>query len=256
MVSCQTQNGNLCIITLSKGNIMNTQPFKTSIDKKSVVTVVVNEMRSEIIESRYAVGERLLETELSKRFGVSRGTIRSAFQALSGEGLVEFLDNGGCVVVGLDEKSIRDSYQFRKHLETESAKIIIDSHNIIYTPLIAPLERCLQKESDSSYKESEMNFYIELDMQFHRSLVQIAGNRPIYRAWCAMAPVMNNMLSINLSEDYKRQFIDRFYDRHKAIADMAIIKDTSLINVIGEHIDHAMDISLQKYEILRNKKHA
>lgn len=230
---------------------MKIDAYKTTTERKSLVKDVIDSLRDDIIRGEYHEGDRLREIDLSERYGVSRGTIRSALQALVNEGLVEILANGGNIVVGINEKIICDSYQFRKYMEVEAGKTIIKANNIIYTPLMQSLEKCIKKESDPLYQESPMKFYINQDIQFHKCLVLIAGNRPIYRAWCTLAPVMHNMLSLNLSKDYHDIFISNFYSRHKQLADLAIIKDPSLIDNLEKHIDRAMEISLQKYQLLQ-----
>lgn len=84
---------------------MKTNYSKAGIDKDSVTKRVLIELRRKIIQGVYPSGSRLLETELAAAFETSRGTIRNTMQELSGEGLVEFLDSGGCVVIGINEKS-------------------------------------------------------------------------------------------------------------------------------------------------------
>ena len=87
---------------------MKTNYSKAGIDKDSVTKRVLIELRRKIIQGVYPSGSRLLETELAAAFETSRGTIRNTMQELSGEGLVEFLDSGGCVVIGINEKIVRD----------------------------------------------------------------------------------------------------------------------------------------------------
>ncbi|MGW0434202.1 GntR family transcriptional regulator [Micromonospora sp. NPDC003197] len=57
-----------------------------------------NALREAILRGEYLPGERLVEIQLSERFGVSRFTVRTALQELAGEGLVEVQRNRGAQV--------------------------------------------------------------------------------------------------------------------------------------------------------------
>jgi DNA-binding GntR family transcriptional regulator len=62
-------------------------------------------LREAILRGSYLPGERLVELQLTERFGASRFTVRAALQDLAGEGLVEMQRNRGALVrkVSLDE---------------------------------------------------------------------------------------------------------------------------------------------------------
>ena len=57
--------------------------------RESGYTVLARELRTQILQGRYADGRRLpTEAELAERYRVSRQTVRRAFQALVAEGMV------------------------------------------------------------------------------------------------------------------------------------------------------------------------
>ena len=59
---------------------------------------IVERLREDIFAGRIAEGERLRETELARRFSVSRGPIREAIQQLTWEGVLETDRNRGAMV--------------------------------------------------------------------------------------------------------------------------------------------------------------
>lgn len=67
--------------------------------------VVVDGVREAILRGEMSPGQRLVEAELMEMFGVTRGSVRSAIEDLSGEGLVERIPNRGARVrrVSLEE---------------------------------------------------------------------------------------------------------------------------------------------------------
>lgn len=100
---------------------------------------VVRQIAAEIQSGRFSRGERLpTERELGANFGVSRGVVREAVKVLDAMGLVEPRQGSGLYVrddpvppvtraltlsVSPEEKSVRHLFEFRRTLETESARL-------------------------------------------------------------------------------------------------------------------------------------
>ena len=59
---------------------------------------LVDAIRNAIIEGEFAANQRLIESDLSERFGASRGNVRTALLQLTSEGLVERVQNRGARV--------------------------------------------------------------------------------------------------------------------------------------------------------------
>lgn len=232
---------------------MNTRTSKSLLEKNSVMKRVLEEIRHHIIINRYEAGSRLPEIELANTYGASRGTIRAVFQELSNEGLVEFLDNGGCIVVGIDEKMIRDTYKLRMILEVSAAEIILENHELSILPLAKAMDIYTNRESNPLYQNNKQEFFIDLDIKLHQALVSLAQNKPILRAWSSMSSVIYNLLSINVSDEYQDEFIEKFYDRHQLLIDYAILKDPRLINEIKQQILTGTELSVRKLHLLRSK---
>ncbi len=230
---------------------MKTNYSRAMIGKDSVAKSVLNQIQKHIIIGKYQQGARLLETELAATYNTSRGTIRSAMQDLSNEGLVEFLDSGGCIVIGIDEKIIRDTYELRGMLELQAANIILSRNDVSYMPMLEVLEQYNKRETNPDFLADPNSYSIGIDMQFHQALMRSAGNRPILRAWCSLVPVIRTLLEINLTEDYHKPFSERFYKHHKAIIDYAILHDKRMLDEIQEQITTGMERSIDKLSKLK-----
>ena len=230
---------------------MKTNISKAMLSKASLSKDIVNKMRSDIIVGKYSTGTRLREKDIADSYDVSRGTVRSALQELSSEGLIEFLESGGCIVVGIDEKIIQDTYMFRQLLELQAAEIILERNDLSYVPLADVLSKYSQNEESIHQRSEDVSYYIDADMQFHMAFVEAAGNRPIYRAWCSLAPVIKTLLSINLNKDYLERFSSKFYENHKAILDYAILHDRRLIDEIKGQMKSGMEMCLQNIRQLK-----
>jgi DNA-binding GntR family transcriptional regulator len=74
---------------------------------------VAEELGSEIVAGRRKAGERLVELDLARDFGVSRGPIREAIRILERRRLVEVRPRRGAYVRPLSLKSVADLFNVR-----------------------------------------------------------------------------------------------------------------------------------------------
>ena len=70
----------------------------------------------------YRPGERLVESELAERFGVSRTPIREALQRLETQGLLT-RDGRSLIVASLDHNQLAELYVVRTELEGLAARL-------------------------------------------------------------------------------------------------------------------------------------
>ena len=70
----------------------------------------------------YKPGDRLVESELAERFGVSRTPIREALQRLETQSLLE-RDGRSLIVASLDHNQMAELYVVRRELEGLAAKL-------------------------------------------------------------------------------------------------------------------------------------
>ncbi|MBK5238043.1 MAG: GntR family transcriptional regulator [Actinomycetales bacterium] len=78
---------------------------------------VVEVMRQEIMDDVLHPGDRLLESVLCERYGVSRTVIREALRQLESESLITMLPNKGPIVTVLTVPDIEALYEVRRALE-------------------------------------------------------------------------------------------------------------------------------------------
>ena len=74
-----------------------------------------------IISGEIKPGEKLTETGLAERMGISRSPVREALQALSREGLIILEPRRGAYVSELNARDVRDLYACRLLIEPSCA---------------------------------------------------------------------------------------------------------------------------------------
>jgi Transcriptional regulators len=81
-----------------------------SITKRSLEAQATDLVRRRIVSGDLGLGERLVETALAERYGLSRGTIRAALRRLVDEGLVRQVPYAGYRVVDFSDHDLWELY--------------------------------------------------------------------------------------------------------------------------------------------------
>jgi DNA-binding GntR family transcriptional regulator len=130
------------------------------------------QIEEEIATGALQPGDRLDETSLAERFGVSRTPIREALQQLSIAGLIEHRRHRGAVVSTPDPKQLLEMFELMAEFEAicarHAARRMLDSDE---AELKKTLEACrlaaASGNTDSYYYENE---------RFHRAIYTASGN--------------------------------------------------------------------------------
>src|SRR5262245_61772458 len=96
------------------------RPIRKEVLRDKVFEVV----RDMILAGELRPGERIVESVLASRLGVSRAPMREALGRLAGDGLVRLEPHHGAYVTRLSEQELRDFFEIRETLETLAAKKI------------------------------------------------------------------------------------------------------------------------------------
>lgn len=125
-----------------------------------------------ILARELETGERLNDSHLAKRFGISRGPVREAIGRLASAGLVEMIQNKGAYVRVIDVKDALEIYDIRASLER--AGVLAASRRMSPEHLLR-LRR--QVESlDAFEAEGDRENYFVANLEFHRMIHEAAGN--------------------------------------------------------------------------------
>jgi DNA-binding GntR family transcriptional regulator len=84
---------------------------------RTLSSAIVDRLRQEILDGRYAAGSQLRQDALAQAFEVSRIPVREALFQLEAEGFVRIVPHKGAIVSGLSLDEINDVFDLRKLLE-------------------------------------------------------------------------------------------------------------------------------------------
>lgn len=134
---------------------------------------VVAELSRGILEGELKPGSQLVEAELAAQFGVSRGPIRQALRELVRGGLIVDLPRRGAFVSSLTESDLEELYVARGAVEEAAARLAIVKARDEDVASLADLVTRVEQ----SYVEGPRFDANVLDIEFHRTVVRIAGSQ-------------------------------------------------------------------------------
>ncbi len=147
--------------------------FDQKKENKSLTSLIFEKIREDILNGRYATGDKLVEIKLADELGVSRTPVREALKQLELDGLVDNIPNRGVVVKGISKKDIDDILAIRLSIEglvgQWSAERILD-HEIKELEEIYDLMEFYSQKGD-------VDKIFELNTKFHETLYQTTKSR-------------------------------------------------------------------------------
>lgn len=131
-------------------------------------------VRDDIASGRLRPGDRLRETEIAERMGVSRTPVREALKRLEADGLVSFGQSRGLTVTELSHGQILDLYAMREVLEGAAARFAAERAS----PLeVAALRQILEQNKGATAPAD----VAAANRQLHDAIVAAAHNLYLQR---------------------------------------------------------------------------
>jgi DNA-binding GntR family transcriptional regulator len=191
---------------------------------------VASILREAIVDGSLEAGAPLVEARLAEQLAVSRGPIRNALHVLEGEGLVRTQPNGRSIVVGFSEADLHDLVGVRFELESTALRRGIRARADT-APIRAAFE-AVREEGASTQR------LVDLDIDFHRTLLEFSGSRFLTQAWLALAPVIHTVITIGnrrLVEGDPEQHFARILSVHTPLVEAIEAYDLrAALRLLGE----------------------
>ncbi len=156
--------------------------------KQSLEEQAATYLRSLILNGKYGMGEKLVESSLAKDLELSRSTVRMALNTLAHEGLVVQKPYVGWQVIQLTENDLWELYHLRVALETRSAWLAAEHIT----------------EEGKSRLNDLMEYYLEvgrsegvtcqqiskLELELHTLIIELSGNMRLHQMYRNVANQM------------------------------------------------------------------
>ena len=193
---------------------------------------VCESLRSSTTSGPLAPGQRLVEARLAERLGVSRAPVREAIRVLEREGLVRSLPRRGVIVSVLNIDDVREIYGLRSAVESWAGREACRKSTPDDLDELDRIVRAMKESSDSG----EAGRLSALDVEFHRTICEIAGNQRLIDVWLGMLGqirLLSRQVATTLYTD-----LSQIPSRHQAVLVALQARDADAVEVcIREHID-------------------
>jgi DNA-binding GntR family transcriptional regulator len=131
---------------------------------------------AEIRQGQLRPGDRLTETDLAERLGISRTPVREAIRLLESDGLVDHQPRAGARIRRLDLAEVTELYEMRAVLEGTAARF---AARAAYDSELAELD-AINAEMAAGAHDAERLYHA--NRQFHGVLLNAARNRFLWRS--------------------------------------------------------------------------
>jgi DNA-binding GntR family transcriptional regulator len=138
---------------------------------------VENFIRSAIYEGRLKPRERLIEDDIARRLGCSRGPLREAVLRLERDGLVVITPRRGTFIRDISPEEIEVLFSMRGKLEGLCVRYMRER----MTPeMDRALEKALRAMKDAAVAGDEERF-LQSDLKLHRMIWKFSGKQQLYQ---------------------------------------------------------------------------
>lgn len=206
--------------------------------REKLVDGVFNALRYLITTQRIVGGERLDYKELGTLLNVSRVPIREAVQRLEASGLLEVKNNLGTYVVKLSSQEVKQVFELRLMLETQSLK---EGFDRIPTWKLQELRAAFDEEAGSVERDPDYQTPETIkasDDDFHVLLVGSANSRVLSRAYTQIEGFILMLRNMN-----RREYVSS--QEHIDIIDAILGKDLDrALQLLERHIRSVLEKTL------------
>lgn len=160
----------------------------------SLASLALSEIEKLILSGTLKAGDRIGELEIGQRIGVSRGPIREAFRALEEQGLVRIEKNRGVFVREVTFEEADEAYSVRAAMEGHAASILAQK----ITPEQLGELKDIVDQMEVARSANDMHAYTDLNLRFHRTLIQFAGNHTLEEIYIKLVKALTLFRMITL----------------------------------------------------------
>ena len=186
-----------------------------------------------------APGQRLVESDLTARFAVSRGPVREALRRLAADGLIDHWPNRGALVRRLSAREIDEFFQIRVELESLAARLGAKSDDAdAHARFAAAIKPILAEEP------RRLPDYLCENAAFHEALMALAGNRQLSELALRLhLPLIMAQVADILTPDV----LEASVREHRAIATAILKRDAEVAaNLMRAHLERARALAVKR----------
>ena len=178
-----------------------------------------------ILTGALAEGDQIVEYQVARQMGVSQGPVREALRTLERDGLVVTLPHRGTYVRWVTRSEAEERYTLGAELEAFAVRLALPRltaadfahlEELIDQMAAAGREARQPAPPDADAADPALARSVELNVAFHRYLIERAGHRLLLKTWLATNPL--NWRFITYTKLLNPDPVERA-ERHRALLD-------------------------------------
>jgi DNA-binding GntR family transcriptional regulator len=195
---------------------------------------IEQEVRDAIIRGVFKPGERLVESEIASRLGVSRAPVREVLSALERENLVVNIPRRGYFVIDFTEKDIDEIYSFRLLLEIGALRRAITRFT---EEDFAEMQLIVNRLGEAASRQEDQAAIVSLDLSFHEYIYEVADHSRMRAIWNTIRLQILMLIGVtSKTHSYPSQPVEL----HQKILDALRVRDLATAEaVITAHVQDA-----------------
>ena len=202
---------------------------------RSAAQLAYDYVKARLLDGRFAGGTLLSENEIAQRLNVSRTPVRQAFVQLEAERLLELYPRRGALVVPISPSEAEDVLEARMLIEQHSARRAAGAG-----PALAEALRAHVADQAEALEHGGAGF-AWADRQFHRAIVDAAGNQLLTRQYDALRDRQQRIAAVTIARDPSS--IERFIAEHREIlAALERGDGDAAAALLGTHLQGAHEV--------------
>ena len=195
---------------------------------------IEQKIRNLIVSGVLELGDRLVESAIADRLGVSRAPVREALAVLQQEGLVVRIPRRGYFVVDFTDKDIEEVYSLRLLLEVEALRRTIERAS---EQDLAEMQRLVDDLGEAALKKNDPETIVALDLSFHKLICRIADHSRLSSAWDSLSLQTQLLIGVTSRTHYDYPYQPK--ELHQRILDAVRDRDLKCAEAILT--DHVLD---------------
>jgi len=183
-------------------------------------------LRAMIVSGELAPGERVVETRLAERLGVSRPPLREAMTVLETEGLLRQTPRSGAVVAPLGLQDVYEIVTLRASLEEMAVRLGVPVHS---DARLDRLRDAIETMEANARLETGEDSATHDSYSFHLALVGLSGHERLEAAYRSMALQLLRYMNLNRRARAGHESLVARAARHRVVFDRVAAGDADAV---------------------------